>query len=307
MKNDPSLTDNNEKFSIAENKEYYTKTTNRIKELEAMIESLEKEGNSKTDKEKQDGINEITNLIKTERENFYNTIDFLPNYDKTLYAKMYDDTLDKVTKLKNKFFPKKKFAFSSKVAKTTNKVQEQATSSNEVKKTENIEGDINDLVLKDILSRTIKYDDTDPKIQNKNNVIIENITDSSIYLLFNFKACYIKTIKNSKIYIGSVSGGSHITNSDGCEIYIASHQLRIHDTTNTNFYVLTNSNPIIEKSTKNIFHPLKISYKNYEENITKAKFDTSNNKWNQVQDFQWLKKEKSPNFDTRDDNEEVKL
>ena len=93
MKNDPSLTDNNEKFSIAENKEYYTKTTNRIKELEAMIESLEKEGNSKTDKEKQDGINEITNLIKTERENFYNTIDFLPNYDKTLYAKMYDDTL----------------------------------------------------------------------------------------------------------------------------------------------------------------------------------------------------------------------
>ena len=129
MKNDPSLTDNNEKFSIAENKEYYTKTTNRIKELEAMIESLEKEGNSKTDKEKQDGINEITNLIKTERENFYNTIDFLPNYDKTLYAKMYDDTLDKVTKLKNKFFPKKKFAFSSKVAKTTNKVQEQATSS----------------------------------------------------------------------------------------------------------------------------------------------------------------------------------
>ena len=300
----------NEKFTIPESQEYYKKTIERIKEIESSIDQLEKEGKTKNDEEKNKGINDITNIIKTERENFYNTIDFLASYDKTLYSKMYDELLEKVNKVKNIFFPKKKFAFSSKVLKTSTNSKQNSIPEKENKNGKNEviqEGDPNDLIIKNISNQKITYDINDEQIKNKNNVIIENLSNCQLYLLFNFKACYIKTIENSKIFIGSVSGGSHITNSHNSEIYIASHQLRIHDTQNTKFFVLTNSNPIIEKSTNNTFYPLKISYSNYIDNINKAKFDLNNNKWNQVQDFQWLKKEKSPNFETNDNNECITL
>ena len=153
--------------------------------------------------------------------------------------------------------------------------------------------------------QTIKY--TEKEIENKNNIIIENILNCQIYLLFNFKACYIKNIKNTQIYIGSVSGGSHITSSQNCKIYIITHQLRIHETNKSEFYVMINSNPIIEHSKDNIFYPLKIKYPKYEENIQKCGIDVNNNKWNEIQDFQWLKKEKSPNFEVNDNNEEITL
>ena len=39
-------------------------------------------------------------------------MEFLPGYDKLQYSKNYDEELEKVNKLRNKLFPKKKFAFS---------------------------------------------------------------------------------------------------------------------------------------------------------------------------------------------------
>ena len=123
----------------------------------------------------------------------------------------------------------------------------------------------------------------------------------------NFKSFYIKNISNCSIFIGSVSGGCHINNIEDSNIYVACHQLRIHSTKNTKFYVLINSNPIIEKSNNIIFHPLKISYSLFSKNITDANINVNNNMWNQVQDFQWLKKEKSPNFEYDDNNDIINI
>lgn len=290
-----------EKFTIAEAQEYYKKTIEITKRIDELISDLETKANTLNDEEKHKGIDNIINKIKEERGNFYNLIEFLPNYDKALYAKMYEERLEKVDALKNKFFPKKKFAFSKKIGqkpKQDIKKEEKAVET----KAQAQQEDKDDLVIKNIMKEIIVKKD-----ENKNNVIIENISDSSIYLLFNYKACYLKTLKNCKIYVGSVSGGSHITDCDNCEIYLITHQLRIHQTINSKFFVMINSNPIIEKSEKNIFYPLKIEYKGYEDNILKAKIDPNNNKWDQIQDFQWLKKEKSPNFEVKSDNEVVHI
>ena len=105
------------------------------------------------------------------------------------------------------------------------------------------------------------------EIGDKNNLIIENISNCEIYILHNFKACYLKDISHSKIFIGSVSGGTHITNCSSSFIYLASHQLRIHQTTNTAFFIISNSNPIIENCSELIFSPLNITYPTLEENL----------------------------------------
>ena len=309
-KNETNINKESEKFTIAENHKYYAETTGKLKEINNMIQKLIDESKNLNDNEKRANLDNITAKIKLYREQFYNVMEFLPNYDKLQYAKNYEEELNKVNKLKNTLFPKKKFSFSSKIK--GKKKEENNTSpnnnDNNILPSNNEENKIDnetDLIIKDKKDEKIKIREED--ILNKNNIIIENIFNCQIYILFNFKACYIKNIKNSQIFIGSVSGGSHITSSHNCQIYIITHQLRIHETFNSQFYVLINSNPIIENSKDNIFYPLKIKYFNFNDNVRKARIDIDNNKWNLIQDFQWLKKEKSPNFDVMDNNEEVFL
>ena len=67
-----------EKFTIAEIRQYYTETVAKLKEIDTMLEKLESEANSKTDKEKKDTLDAITSKIKLYREDFFNVMEFLP-------------------------------------------------------------------------------------------------------------------------------------------------------------------------------------------------------------------------------------
>ena len=295
-----------EKFTIAEIRKYYAETTTKLKEIDDMLAKLEAESKNKSDKEKKDGLEEITTKIKLYREQFYNVMEFLPGYDKLQYSKNYDEELEKVNNLKNKLFPKKKFAFSKNNKKQNENIKEKKEKS-EVKETkkEITESSITDLVIKDLKDFTKKY--SKEEILGKNNILIENINKCDIYLLHDFKACYINNCQNCNIYLGCICGGTHITNCINSKIYLITHQLRIHQTTKSDFFVLINSNPIIEHSQENIFHPLKIKYDEFDTNKKISGVDENNNKWNQVQDFQWLKKDKSPNFSTDDTNELIQI
>ena len=72
---------------------------------------------------------------------------------------------------------------------------------------------------------------------------------------------YLKNIKNSKIYVCAVKAASFIDGSVGTpespnELYIASHQIRIHNSYNTVFNLIARSNPIIEHCDQLIFSNL---------------------------------------------------
>ena len=295
-----------EKFTIAEIRKYYSETLAKLKEIDDMLEKLETESKEKTEKEKKDGLEAITTKIKLYREEFYNVMEFLPGYDKLQYSKNYDEELEKVNNLKNKLFPKKKFAFSKANKKLIeNKQEKKDEKEDKEQKNEIKESSETDLIIRDVKDLNKRY--KKEEIIGKNNIIIENIYNCTIYLLYDFKACYINNCQNSNIFIGCVCGATHITNCHYSKIYINTHQLRIHKTTKSDFYELINSNPIIEHSTENVFHPLKINYEGYENNLKISGIDVNNNKWNQVQDFQWLKKEKSPNFEIDDTNELIQI
>lgn len=297
-----------EKFTIAEIRKYYADTQEKLKEIDSMLEKLESEASTKTEKYKKDTLEAITSKIKLYREEFYNVMEFLPGYDKLQYSKNYEEELEKVNNLRNKLFPKKKFAFS-KANKKQNEInkekKELEQKKEEIDKKEINEISETDLVIKDLKDSNKKY--TKEEIKGKNNILMENIKDCNIYLLYDFKACYINNCSKCNIYLGSISGGTHITNCTESNFYLMTHQLRIHQTTKTHFYVLINSNPIIENSKENVFHPLKIKYEEYDNNLKISGINENNNKWDQVQDFQWLKKDKSPNFETDDKNEIVEI
>ena len=57
--------------------------------------------------------------------------------------------------------------------------------------------------------------------EGKENVIIENVTGSTIILPFSIKCMYIKNISNTNIYVGAISGASFVDKAkEGCKIHI---------------------------------------------------------------------------------------
>lgn len=294
-----------EKFTIAEIRQYYSETVAKLKEIDGMLQKLEEEAKTKTEKEKKDTLDAITSKIKLYREDFHNVMEFLPGYDKLQYSKNYEEELEKVNTLRNKLFPKKKFAFSRANKKQNENKEKKEEEQKQENKKEINEISETDLVIKNVNDLKKRY--TNEEIKGKNNIIIENINGCEIYLLYDFKACYINNCSKCSIFLGSISGGTHITDCEESKIYLMTHQLRIHKTSKSHFYVLINSNPIIENSKDNVFHPLKIKYEDYSKNLQLSGINENNNNWDKIQDFQWLKKDKSPNFETDDTNEIIEI
>ncbi len=190
------------------------------------------------------------------------------------YIKILDNLTKRYTDYKDKINPKKKFTFSN---KASTKNQSENINVDSLKTDDSIN------ILNNNIMDNIKNDQDEMIVSNKNNekiiftledvkgrnsLFLENLIDCEIHILFNFKALYAKEIKNCKIFIGSISGGSHITDCSNCSFYLITHQLRIHKNHNTNFNIIVSSNPIIEDCTRLIFSSLKIKYKDFENNLT---------------------------------------
>jgi hypothetical protein len=254
-------------------------------------------------------VEEIGKELKELKEDYKNNASFLSGYDKQNYLNMLDDLSQVFEEKKEKLNPKKKFAFSkNNASNTTAAVRKDLTPNFDNSTNKNILHVIkeNEFIIKNISDDNnliIKQED----VINKNSLTIENITNCCIYILYNFKACYIKNIENCKIYIGSVAGGSHITDCKNSSIYLITHQLRIHLTFNSYFFIIVSSNPIIEDCRELKFSPLFINYSKFDENLETSKIEISKNKWNNVLDFKWHKKEKSPNFELIEQPETINL
>lgn len=164
--------------------------------------------------------------------------------------------------LKSKINPKKKFAFTNQKINKTSEIKEVTSTITDLNSNQ-IQQD--DLYLNNKTNEKIIF--SEEIVKDKNSLFIENLSNCEVYILYNFKALYLKNITKCKIFIGSISGGSHITDCKDSEFYLITHQLRIHKTYQTLFSIIVGSNPIIESCSDLIFSCLKICYKNYSNNL----------------------------------------
>jgi len=239
-----------------------------IKKLNNILDNPE-ENNQTNQSAKTSMLDEINSCIKNLKDDYINNASFLNGYDKQNYSNLLDEICDSSNKIKEKLNPRKKFAFST--SKKTSSIQEVSSrivqDADKANSKIELEKNLNDFTLKDKRDLKEKLIITKEEVINKNNLIIENISNCEIYILHSFKACYMKNVINTRLYIGSVGGGTHITNCKDSLLYLTTHQLRIHHTQDTKFFIIANSNPIIEDCSKLVFYPLKIKYCGYEENL----------------------------------------
>lgn len=98
----------------------------------------------------------------------------------------------------------------------------------------------------------------------------------------------LKNIHRCLIVTGQVAGPAHITGISDSILVVAARQVRIHECKNVDVYLYCSSHPIIEDCSGLRFAPLPPSFQTPE--------DPAKNQWDQVDDFKWLKAEKSPNW-----------
>ncbi|KAF4966270.1 hypothetical protein FSARC_6003 [Fusarium sarcochroum] len=111
-----------------------------------------------------------------------------------------------------------------------------------------------------------------------------------------FPGLAIKNVTKSLIVGGRVNGPVHITGVSDSTIVVVARQVRIHECTNVDIYLHCGSHPIIEDCSGMRFAPLPAVY-------TTEADEPTENQWDQVDDFKWLKAGHSPNWTTLSENE----
>jgi len=107
----------------------------------------------------------------------------------------------------------------------------------------------------------------------------------------------LRNISRSLVVAGNVSGPVHITGVRDSIVVVAARQARIHECVNVDFYLYCSSHPIIEDCSGIRFAPLPEAYM--------GSNDPAQNQWDQVDDFKWLKAEKSPNWSLMPEEERL--
>ncbi|KAH8426830.1 putative tubulin-specific chaperone c [Aspergillus melleus] len=99
-----------------------------------------------------------------------------------------------------------------------------------------------------------------------------------------------KGIKESLLICGQINGPAHITGAENSIIVVTSRQFRMHNCSNVDVYLSSSSNPVIEDCKNVRFGRIPRAYA-----LDHDRPDTED-RWNQVEDFKWIKPEPSPNW-----------
>ncbi|KAL9048554.1 MAG: hypothetical protein Q9162_007661 [Coniocarpon cinnabarinum] len=112
-----------------------------------------------------------------------------------------------------------------------------------------------------------------------------------------FAGLSLKSIERSLVICGQVSGAVHVTGLKATVLVVSSHQFRMHECQNCDVYLMCSSKPIVDDCKAVRFAPLPACY---------ARVDvTTENKWDQVEDFKWLRSEPSPNWEVLPESQRV--
>ncbi|PVI07024.1 tubulin-specific chaperone c [Periconia macrospinosa] len=113
-----------------------------------------------------------------------------------------------------------------------------------------------------------------------------------------FANLILKNIKDSLIVCGQVTGPIHITKVERSVLVTSSRQFRMHGSNHVDVYLHCSSRPIIEDCENIRFAPISTAH-------APKGVSSSENQWDQIDDFKWLKAEPSPHFSVLPESELV--
>lgn len=229
----------------------------------------------------------------------YMTVLQLPAFTQQKFQNQVEQLQKTLLAEKEKAIPKKRFQFKNK-PKTEGKQAKEDKPAAKVQISSLIDPE-KDLIIRKLRNETMVVDPA--QYEGKQNVYIENIENCDIFLPFIMKALYIKNTYQSRVYTGMVTGGAHIETTNKSTYQIKAHQVRIHKANEVTFQLNVMNSPIIENCTKLKFGPYMFQYPTQVAEEDALGIEPTDNLWDQVRDFQWIKKTPSPNWSKMNEEE----
>lgn len=207
---------------------------------------------------------------------------------------------------KRKSTAPKKFAFKKKTApapttKKTETVKEEEKTPAAVESAPRDEGrsitGLNDVnILIDEHNSIVNPTSLGAK-QLEGEFCLGDLTGCTVELLGSLQTLRLSNLRQCTVRCGPTARSVMMDKCVDCTIHVASHQIRIHESHGTTFYLLCRSRPIIEDCTNvqfGCYHPL--DYAEAQQDLQRAGLSVEENLWDQIQDFNWLRTDPSPNY-----------
>ena len=237
---------------------------------------------------------------------------FIPVYE----VRKAQEHLAKLNRLaqekREQLFPKKKFGFKSKQNMTTLEAAIK-TSNDESSKpvVPPVDSVVNNSRINVDSSCTIKDLNNQEFILheekiNGQDIAIVNVKNSTIQLYGNPSVLHVSDLENTQILCGPITGSAFLNNCKNCKIIVACHQLRIHESQHTQFYINVGSRAIIENCSNVHFSEYSFTYPSIERHFKMSGLSMTQSNWECIDDFNWLSQDKSPNWSFLDKSERLK-
>lgn len=117
------------------------------------------------------------------------------------------------------------------------------------------------------------------------DVAIENLVQCKVFLCGVPSSIQIKNLQSSVLIVGPCSRSILIDQCVQCEFAFGCQQLRVHTSSECDFYVHITAQPIIEDCQELRFAPYNVKYELKDEHIRQSGLNWSKDYWDDVRDF----------------------
>ncbi|KAJ2889944.1 hypothetical protein GGI21_006368, partial [Coemansia aciculifera] len=133
---------------------------------------------------------------------------------------------------------------------------------------------------------------TDCELRDISNCIIDLRPISH-----SLRALNCHRIQNSVIISGPFAGSVTVRDSSSCALVLGARQFRLENSQSVSVFLYCTSHPIIEKSSGVRFapYPVELQSSRVEQEFSTSQLALQPNSFDQVDDFNWLKRQASPN------------
>eukprot|EP00240_Pyramimonas_obovata_P003901 CAMPEP_0118942182 /NCGR_PEP_ID=MMETSP1169-20130426/35601_1 /TAXON_ID=36882 /ORGANISM="Pyramimonas obovata, Strain CCMP722" /LENGTH=367 /DNA_ID=CAMNT_0006887155 /DNA_START=61 /DNA_END=1160 /DNA_ORIENTATION=- len=270
--------------------------------LTTLTNSGGEEGGTKSAQKALDAITaELQDLEKSVAEASY----YLPAYDARASLSAVAALRQKTDQLRVKLAPRQKFTFASRDAYKQQQEMQRDDSSRDASTAEPSNRSADSLLpeqhktvvpgLRGRRGETLVIPAADLG-DGDAEYMLEDLKDMTVWLCGPMRALFIHRIQNCQIYSGPVKGSMLIEDVRNCSVMVAAHQIRIHAAIETDFYLQVRSNPIVEHCSGVRVAPYEMYYTGLQRHRREAGLSDSNDLWQQVHDFGWLRATASPNW-----------
>ena len=254
-----------------------------------------------------DKFDEITGKMLQLQKYVSDSAMFLPSYELRQFQVLLQRLQKEIDEKRDELLPKKKFAFrsKSKLAQTyqsQNHPDVEKSRNNELpvqKYTNRLENSSNAVLEQEDQYGFHNKSDCDLNMFDCKNsdVKLSKLTNCTVKIFGTPSALHVDNLLNCVVMCAPISRAAFVNDCNSCVFVLACQQLRIHSTYKTEFYIHVTGKAIIEDCDNVGFAPYCWEYDKLEKNLQESGLNSAMNKWDQVDDFNWLKfDEQSPHW-----------